>query len=165
MTAAIAEKAGAYGAARAREAGQRARQTAVSARAVPGDRQYQGVILAEFLVAMILVAAGPIAKGPSPAAAAKGSPSPYDTGDIKQLVAIGGTYFILALFSSGSRGRAAAWIGGLILLAIGMSKAGQGHLAAIGNVFKPDTGAGKQAGEVAGGAVGGDGTGINLPGH
>ena len=117
-----ATAAGSY-AGQARRVGQRAR--------IPGDRNYQGIILAEFLVAMLLVALSPIAAGGSPNAQAKNSPSPYDANDLKQLVAVGAAYFILALVSSGNRGRLAAWLGGLILIAIAMSKAGQGKLAGI----------------------------------
>jgi hypothetical protein len=52
-------------------------------------------------------------------------------GDLKQLVAVSAVFFILALLSSGDRGRLAAWLGGLILIAIGMSKAGQAQLSAV----------------------------------
>ena len=117
--------------------GRQARQTAQQAQIVPGNRNYQGIILAEFLVAMLLVTLSPIASGGSPNAKAKNSPSPYDSNDLKQLVAVGGTYFSLALLSSGNRGRLAAWLGGLILIAIAMSKAGQGKLAGIFTVVAP----------------------------
>lgn len=131
MTAMFAEQAGAYAAGRAKRAGQGAVRAAGQARVVPGNRQYQPVILAEFLVAALLISVAPLATGGSPAAKAKGSPSPYDTGDLKQLVAVGAVYFVLALVSSGNHGRLAAWLGGLILIAIGMSKAGQAQLGAV----------------------------------
>ena len=131
MTAVAAEQVGAYAAARAKRTAQDAGRTVSRARIVPGDRNYQGVILAEFLVAMLLVALSPIAAGGSPNAKAKSSPSPYDANDLKQLVAVGAAYFVLALLSSGSRGRLAAWLGGLILIAIAMSKASQGKLAGV----------------------------------
>lgn len=123
---AAATAAGSY-AGQARQAG----QAGYRAHLVPGDRQYQGIILAEFLVAALLISVTPLATGGSPAAKAKGGPSPYDTEDLKQLVAVGAVYFILALVSSGRHGRFAAWFGGLILLAIGMSKAGQSQLTAV----------------------------------
>ena len=120
-----------YAAQRAAKTGRDIARTAGQARIVPGNRQYQSVILAEFLVAVILIAFTPLATGGSPGSQAKNSPSPYDTGDLKQLVAVGAVYFILALVSSGNHGRFAAWLGGLILLAIGMSKAGQSQLTAV----------------------------------
>lgn len=120
-----------YAAGRAMRAGQGAARAAGQARVVPGNRQYQGVILAEFLVAALLISVTPLATGGSPNAKAKNSPSPYDTGDLKQLVAVGAVYFVLALVSSGNNGRLAAWLGGLILIAIGMSKAGQSQIAAV----------------------------------
>jgi hypothetical protein len=101
-----------------------------SARIPTGDRGYQPVILAEFLAAVVIVTLTPIATGGSPAAQAKNSPSPYDTGDLRQLVAIGGVYFVLALLSSGNSGRLAAWFGGLVLIALGMSKMAHGQLTA-----------------------------------
>lgn len=95
---------------------------AARARFVPGDRRYQSVILAEFVIAVVVIAGLPLATGGSPAAQAKGGISPYDTGDLKQLVAVGGVYFILALISSGNRGRLAAWFGGLVLIGLAFSK-------------------------------------------
>lgn len=121
------QAAAGYAAGKARQAA----RTAGQARVVPGNRQYQPVILAEFLIAVILIAVAPVATGGSPTAKAKSSPSPYDTGDLKQLVATGGVFFILALVSSGRHGRLAAWLGGLIVVAIGLSKAGQANLAAV----------------------------------
>ena len=41
--------------------GRQARQTVQRARVTPGNRNYQGVILAEFLVAVLLVALAPVA--------------------------------------------------------------------------------------------------------
>jgi len=102
-----------------------------SARVIPGDRSYQPVILAEFLIAVVIVAAVPIASGGSPAAQAKNSPSPYDTGDLRQLVAVGAVYFILSLVSSGNRGRIAAWLGGLVVIGLGLSKVSQGTLSSV----------------------------------
>lgn len=153
MTAMFAEQAGAYASAKGRQAG----RYAATARIPTGNRQYQGVILAEFLIAVILVAALPIASGGSPNARAKGGVSPYDTGDITQLVAIGAVYFILAIVSSGNRGRFAAWFGGLVLLGIGFVKTAQIKDAAtvLGGFGGGDFGGtGPPAG--AGGGVGGD---------
>lgn len=98
---------------------------------VPGDRSYQPVILAEFLIAVVIVAVIPIASGGSPNAKAKNSPSPYDTTDLRQLVAIGGVYFVLSLISSGNHGRISAWLGGLILIGLGLSKVSKGTLSSV----------------------------------
>src|SRR5260370_636330 len=67
---------------------------------LPGSHSYQPVILAEFLVAVVVVSTGPLAKGGTPEAQAKGSPSPYSVNTLKQLVAIGGGDFVLALLAS-----------------------------------------------------------------
>lgn len=129
MTAEVGEyavnAAGAY-------AGQ-ARHVAASARLTPGGRGYQPVILAEFLAAVVIVAVTPIATGGSETAKAKASMSPYDTGDLRQLVAVGGVYFVLALLSSGNSGRLSAWFGGLVLIALGMSRLAHGNLSAVFN--------------------------------
>jgi hypothetical protein len=95
----------------------------------PGGRNYQGVILAEFLVAVIVVAFLPLAAGaPNDG---KAGPSPYRVNDMIQLVAIGAVYFILALFSSGARsGRVVAWFGGLLTIGILIAKVGSGQLSA-----------------------------------
>ena len=73
-----------------------------------GGRNYQGIILAEFLVAVVVVSFLPLASGP---ADGKQGPSPYRVNDMIQLVAIGAVYFILALFSSGERSAAGSWRG------------------------------------------------------
>jgi hypothetical protein len=94
-----------------------------------GGRNYQGVILAEFLVAVVVVAFLPLASGAPPDG--KQGPSPYRVNDMIQLVAIGAVYFILALFSSGERsGRVVAWFGGLLTLGILIAKVGSGQLSA-----------------------------------
>ena len=95
----------------------------------PGGRNYQGVILAEFLVAVVVVAFLPLASGPP--ADGKTGPSPYRVTDMTQLVAIGAVYFILALFSSGERsGRIVAWFGGLLTIGILIAKVSSGQLSA-----------------------------------
>lgn len=143
--AAAGEEAGAATSTRARRAGRQARnayaaqaqsvgQSAAAAQVVPGDRRYQGVILAEYLVAVLLITLSPIATGGSANAKTKSSPSPYDVNDLKQLVAVSGVYFVLALVASGNKGRFSAWFGGLILLAISMSKLGQGGIKAIADI-------------------------------
>jgi hypothetical protein len=96
-----------------------------------GSRGYQPVILAEFLAAVVIVALVPVASGGSDTAKAKNSPSPYDVGDLRQLVAVGGVYFVLALISSGNSGRLAAWLGGLVLITLAMSKLAHGQLSAV----------------------------------
>jgi len=108
---------------------------------VPGGRNYQGAILAEFLVAILIVAFLPLASGPPEDG--KGGPSPYRVTDMTQLVAIGAVYFILALFSSGERsGRIVAWFGGLLLIGIGLAKVSSGQvstaIAAMSGINKAD---------------------------
>ncbi len=126
-----------------RQFSQKARKTgrgALKAR-LPGSHSYQPVILAEFLVAVILVAVSPLAKGGTPESQAKGSPSPYSTNTLKQLVAIGGVYFALALLASSRRaGRFAAWFGGLVLLGLGFTQLLSGDLQAIFGIFGPGSG-------------------------
>jgi hypothetical protein len=143
LAAEAAESAGerAAGSRRVQQARARARQAAASygsqaayvaqrAQAVPGDRQYQPVILAEFLVAVLLVTLSPIA-GVSSTPASGSGPSPYHVNDLKQLVAVGAAYFVLALVASGNRGRLAAWFGGLLVIGIAISKVPGGGLKAI----------------------------------
>lgn len=128
---------------------------------LPGGRQYQGVILAEFLAAIVITAFLPLATGGSANAQAKGGPSPYDTGDVKRFAGIGATYFVLALLSSGSKGRLAAWFGGLILLVILLNRVGDIKTATQNLAAPPQTGmppteppGGSKAGEAqSGGGV------------
>lgn len=108
--------------------GRQARAVAAQGKLTP--QGYQGVILAEFLAAVTIIAVLPVVSGGSPAAQAKGSMSPYDTGDLKQIVAAGAVYFVLALLAAGNRGRLSAWFGGLVLLGIGLSKVSHGQIAA-----------------------------------
>ena len=123
---------------RARKAG----RNALSARA-PGGRNYQPVILAEFLVAIIVVALAPVARGGTDTAKAKGSPSPYDTNTLKQILLIGVVYFILALLSSGRQlGRASAWFGALVLVAVGVQQTVNGGFAAVLRMFGLNVGGG-----------------------
>jgi len=80
---------------------------------------YQPVILAEFVAAVLLVAATPFAKKNSPGV------SPYAGKDMLQLVAITLVYFILALVSgTGPKAaRLSAWFGLLVLLTVGLAEA------------------------------------------
>ena len=127
MTAMFAENAGAYAAGKARSAA----RSASTARLPLGDRSYQPVILAEYLIAVVVIVLTPIATGGSDAAQAKNSPSPYDTGDLRQLVAASAVYFILSLASSGNRGRISAWLGGLVLIVLLMARLKGGNLQAV----------------------------------
>ncbi len=103
-----------------------------------GGRAYQPVILAEFMVAVVLVSVSPVAKGGTAESQAKGSPSPYSVNTLKQLVAIGAVYFILALLASSRRaGRYSAWFGGLILLGLGFAELASGDLQAVFKIFGP----------------------------
>jgi hypothetical protein len=105
---------------------------------LPGSHSYQPVILAEFLVAVVVLATGPIAKGGTPTAQAKGSPSPYSVNTLKQLVAVGMVYFVLALLAASQRaGRWSAWFGGLVLVGLGFTELADGDLAAVFKIFAP----------------------------
>jgi hypothetical protein len=100
------------------------------------------VILAEFVAAVLLVAATPFATKQS-----KAGLSPYVGKDLLQLMAITLTYFLLALVSATSReaGRYAAWFGGLILLTVGLSEAA--HLAKVVDLLGIGTGKKQQQAE------------------
>ena len=126
----------AYAADRGGQAARRAARDAGRARIPTGNRQYQGVIVAEFAVAVLIVALAPIARGKAPSDTSA-SPSPYGVDDVKQLVGIGAVYFVLALLSSGKWGRFSAYFGGLILLAIGLAQTQSGGLPAIFGIFQP----------------------------
>jgi hypothetical protein len=118
---------------------------------LPGQHSYQPVILAEFIVAVLIVATGPIAKGGTPEAQTKGSPSPYSTNTLKQLIAIGGVYFVLALLAASQRaGRMAAWFGGLVLVALGLAELAAGDLSAVFKIFGPSSTASTTPGVPAG---------------
>lgn len=143
------EGAALYAGEKGAQAARSTARTVGQARIPTGDRAYQPVLLAEFLAAVVIVALLPIAAGGSDNAKAKGTPSPYDTGDLEQLVAIGGLYFILALASSGNSGRVSAWLGGLVLLGLAMKKL-SGPLTEKLQAIK---GGVAQFGKTAGGAV------------
>jgi hypothetical protein len=91
---------------------------------------YQPVILAEFVAAILLTSLTPIA-------AKKGEPglSPYEGKDMVKLGALTVLYLILALLSTGGRGpgKVAAWSGGLILLVVGINEAA--NIAATLDIF------------------------------
>lgn len=80
---------------------------------------YQPVILAEFVAAVLLVSAAPVATGKE-----KTGLSPYTGADMLKLGALTAVYLILALISTGGSGpgRFSAWFGGLILLAVGLGE-------------------------------------------
>ena len=80
---------------------------------------YQPVILAEFVAAVLLVALAPVATRKD-----KTGISPYEGQDMVKLGAITAVYLILALVSTGGReaGRFAAWFGALILLTVGLAE-------------------------------------------
>jgi hypothetical protein len=141
-SAQAAQAAGALPPPQGRDHARKAGRKALGAR-LPGGRNYQPVILAEFLVAIIVVALAPIAKGGTDTARAKGSPSPYDTNTLKQLLMLGVVYFILALLSSGKQlGRASAWFGALVLLAVGVQQTVNGGFAAVLRMFGFNVGSG-----------------------
>lgn len=137
MTAMAAEVGVQAGSAAARKAREQASFVARNAKVAPGDRAYQPVILAEFLAAVVVITLVPVVTGGSETAKAKGGISPYDTGDLRQIVAVGGVYFVLALASSGNSGRLSAWLGGLVLIAVLMGKLAHGNLSAVFNATTP----------------------------
>ena len=99
---------------------------------LPGSHSYQPVILAEFVVAIVVVGVSPLAGGGTATAQAKGSSSPYDVNTLKQLIAIGGTYFVLALFGASEKaGRYAAWFGALVLVGLGIAQYLNGDLQGV----------------------------------
>jgi hypothetical protein len=99
----------------ARGASRRAQATRSS-----GRDNYQPIILAEFVAAIILTALTPMASKKNPDGL-----SPYSGRDAIQLLALTLVYLILALVSVGGRGagRLSAWFGGLILLTVGLGEA------------------------------------------
>jgi hypothetical protein len=80
---------------------------------------YHGVILAEWAVGFVLVAAIPFSK-PNQTGV-----SPYAGKDLVQLGTLTVLYWILAIVAATGRTQArfAAWFGGLILLAVGLAEA------------------------------------------
>jgi len=133
MTVMAAEAAGPAGeavGARARAAaGNQAREQAKGAGRtarvpVPGGDKYEKIILAEFLIAVAVVAFLPLATG---GPKDKSSPSPYTVNDIMQLTAIAVVYFILALLPGGAS-RWGAWLGLLVLLGVFYKKTATGEL-------------------------------------
>ena len=83
-------------------------------------RNYQPIILAEFLAAVLLVAGTPLATKKNPSGL-----SPYAGQDMIKLAALTMVYLILALISTGSGtpARLSAWLGGLVLLTVGLNEA------------------------------------------
>ena len=148
MTAMIAEQAASYGKARAAEKARAAPGAVRQARIPSGANRYQGAILAEFLVVVLVVAFAPLATGPKDD---KGGPSPYRVSDLAQLAALGLVYFLLALWSGAGKGRPAAWFGFLILLAVLFKKTASGELNAE---IRPFTGKQQPADEFGGGDIG-----------
>ena len=80
---------------------------------------YERVIVAEFVIAVLLVAVAPFTRKN------KTGISPYYGQDMVQIVAIMAAYFILGLVAQagGSTARISAWFGGLLLLGIGLGEA------------------------------------------
>lgn len=81
---------------------------------------YQSIILAEFVLAELLVAATPIATR-------KNQPglSPYVPRDMTKLLSLGLVFFLLELGATTGpgAGRFGAWFGGLLLLVVGLGEA------------------------------------------
>lgn len=118
-------------------------------------RDYQAVILAEFVAAELLVAVTPIGTRKHVTGI-----SPYLPRDMTKLLAIGVVYFILELAAVGGHaaGRLAAWFGGLVLLTVGLNEAA--NIAQALDIFGGSTGgSGGQGGLRAGGQGGGTGGG------
>jgi hypothetical protein len=153
MSAMVAEQAANYGKAKAAEKAKAAPRAVRETRLPGGGNKYQGAILAEFLVVVLVVAFAPIATGPKDD---KGGPSPYRVGDLAQLAALGVVYFLLAVWSGTGKGRFAAWFGFLVLLAVLFKKTASGELNAE---VAPLTGK-QPKDEFGGGDFGGQGSGL-----
>src|SRR5215469_1338549 len=131
--------------------GSRARQRPV-VKTGSGGTRYQNVVLLEFVLAVLLVAATPFARKNRPGL------SPYAGTDMLQLVAITVLYFLLALLAgaSGKTARLSAWFGGLILITVGLGEAAA--LAKALDVFGLATKTGSTDGQPPSGGGGGGGT-------
>ena len=128
---------GQQGGRRLKRGAARAGRSALTSR-LPGSHSYQPVILAEFVVAALVVSVSPLATGGTATAQAKGSASPYDVNTLKQLIAIGMVYFVLALFGASEKaGRYAAWFGGLVLVGLGLTQLASGDLQKFFHLFVP----------------------------
>ena len=94
---------------------------------------YERVIVAEFVIAVLLVAVAPLTRKN------KTGISPYYGQDMVQLAAIMAAYFILGLVAQagGATARISAWFGGLLLLGIGLGEAA--YLAKEFNFFGAST--------------------------
>jgi hypothetical protein len=86
----------------------------------PSFANYQGVILAEFVLAELLISGTPIVTRQN-----KTGLSPYIPRDMTKMLSVGLLYFLLELSAVGNAkwGRMGAWFGGLILLAVGLNEA------------------------------------------
>lgn len=115
-------------------AARRVRQAIPTEKAHRGS--YQPVILAEFVAAIVLTAATPIASNKNQAGL-----SPYVASDVAQLAGLTILYLVLALVSTGgsTAGRLSAWFGGLILLGVGLGEAST--IAKTLNIFGSPAGA------------------------
>jgi hypothetical protein len=130
-------------AARARSSyARQASYVASNASLVPGNRNYQGIILAEYVTALIIMLVAPLAGGNAGTSGA----SPYTVADLKRIVAASAVYFFTALASGGNRGKYAAMFGGLMLLAILIAAANAGALNDFFTVLGAPTGTGQAAG-------------------
>jgi hypothetical protein len=117
------QREGNKGKSRKRDAGELAgRLTGASTRPGGELHNYQAIVAAEFVAAILLVALTPMAARKASPSATSGQLSPYVPGDLVQLVAIGIVYLILEGIAAGPRGAArfAAWFGFLILLTVGL---------------------------------------------
>lgn len=87
--------------------------------AAPEFRNYQAIILVEFIAAELLVSATPMASRQH-----KTGLSPYVPRDMIKLLSLGLLYFLLELLAVGGRGpgRFGAWFGGLVLLGVGLNE-------------------------------------------
>lgn len=85
----------------------------------PTDTNYGGVIVAEFVGVILVIALAPVAKGES-----QSGVSPYAGGDMVKLAAATLLYVILGFVAMGGHGaaRVAAWLGGLALITVGLAE-------------------------------------------
>lgn len=107
-----------------------ARAIGRAAAPAPEFANYQGIILAEFVAAELLVAGTPIATRQN-----QPGLSPYVPRDMTKLLALGLLYFLLELMAVGGAkaGRLGAWFGGLILLTVGLNEAA--NVAKVLDIF------------------------------
>lgn len=137
--------------------GRQGRSVAMTGNLTGGRSSHQGAILAEFVVAIALVSLAPIASDNTGTGTGA---SPYQANDLKRLVLIGVVYFGLALVPGENGSKVAAWLGFLVLIALGMGMMNAGTLTSVVGMFSP--GGTAPPGSTSGSDTGTTGTAPNL---